>query len=316
MSFSTPWKLNTYLCSVIVGLAALATPCVSPGQVATITGTVRDSGATTPLPYAHVTIVGSTVYATTDAQGRYTLRGAPAGAVEVRASRIGYTELKKSVTVPAGGTATLDFALGEVSVKLQEVVTTATGVQRRVELGNTISTLGDVSTRVEQRSITNVSDLLVAKTPGMTILPGNNTGAPPMIRVRGLNSLQLNNAPIFVIDGVRMSSGPIGSGATFAATSFLTGLNPQEIEDVEIVKGPSAATLYGTDAANGVIVITTKRGRAGKTRWDWHVEGGRVQDRNDYLPAYALLGHTSTAPSARCLLIQVAAKSCTIDIKA
>src|SRR6185503_7672529 len=95
--------------------------------------------------------------------------------------------------------------------------------------------------------------------------------------------------------------------------SRVNDINPDEVESIEVVKGPSAATLYGTDAANGVIVITTKRGRAGKTRWSWHAEGGRVEDRNTYLTAHALLGHTATAPSARCLLIQVAAKTCTVD---
>ncbi len=313
MKVLRPWKANARQRSIVAVLAALALPQAIAAQGGTIAGTVTASGSADPIPSAHVTIVGSSLVAVTDGQGRYSLRGAPIGRVEVRVTRIGFAELKKPVTVTAGTAATLDFALTEISVRLQEIVTTATGVQRRIELGNTISTLGDVNMRVEQRSITNVSDLLVAKTPGMTVLPGNNTGAPPTIRIRGLNSLSLNNAPIFVIDGVRMNSAPIGTGTTFAATSHLTSLNPQEIEDVEIVKGPSAATLYGTDAANGVIVITTKRGRAGKTRWSWHGEAGRVEDRNDYLPAYALLGHTATAASARCLLIQVAAKTCTVD---
>jgi len=313
MNLPRPRTANARRLSMLTVMAALLSPGVIAAQGGTITGTVKVAGTGEPLPSAHVTVVGSSLVTVTDATGKYTLRGAPSGRVEVRVTRIGFAERKQPVTVTTGASATLDFILNEVSVRLQEVVTTATGVQRRIELGNTVATLGDVSTRVEQRSITSVADLLVAKAPGVTVLPGNNTGAPPMIRIRGLNSLSLSNAPIFVIDGVRMNSAPIGTGTTFAATSHLSGLNPQEIEDVEIVKGPSAATLYGTDAANGVIVITTKRGRAGKTRWSWHGEAGRIEDRNDYLPAYALLGHTATAPSARCLLIQVAAGTCTVD---
>jgi TonB-linked SusC/RagA family outer membrane protein len=313
MKPSTPWKANARLGSMLAVLAALATPGVIAAQGGTITGTVTVSGRAEPIPGALVTIVGSTLGTQTDAQGKYAVRGVPTGRVEVRVLRIGFAELKQPVTVTAGASVTLDFALAETAIRLQEIVTTATGVQRRIELGNTIATLGDVNQRVEQRLVTNMSDLLVAKTPGMSLLPGNNTGAPPVIRIRGLNSISLNNAPIFVIDGVRMNSAPIGTGATFAATSALTSLNPQEIEDIEIVKGPSAATLYGTDAANGVIVITTKQGRAGTTRWSLHAEAGRIEDRNNYLPAYALLGHTATAASARCLLIQVAAKTCTVD---
>src|SRR5439155_22661998 len=122
-----------------------------------------------------------------------------------------------------------------------------------------------------------------------------NTGAPPQIRIRGLNSLSLNNAPIWIIDGVRMNVSGIGSGQTIAATSNLTAIDPTEIEDIEIVKGPSAATLYGTDAANGVIVVTTKRGRAGNTRWTWNAEGGRIADRTHYITSYALIGHTAAS---------------------
>ena len=307
------WKVAGRLRTMLAVLVAFATPGVIVAQGGTITGTVTISGRAEPISSASVSVLGSMLRAQTDAQGKYTIRGVPAGPAEVRVVRIGFSELKQPVAVKAGASATLDFALAETAIRLQEIVTTATGVERRIELGNTIATISYVNTRVEQRLITNMSDLLIAKTPGVSLLPGNNTGAPPVIRIRGLNSLSLNNAPIFVIDGVRMNSSPIGSGGAFAATSNLTSLNPQEIEDIEIVKGPSAATLYGTDAANGVIVITTKRGRAGATRWAWHAERATIKDRAVYLPAYALLGHTATAASVRCLLIQVAAKTCTVD---
>ncbi len=99
------------------------------------------------------------------------------------------------------------------------------------------------------------------------------TGSAPMIRIRGLNSLAttgsgISNAPIYIVDGVHINSGSIGLGTGGTNSSFLNDLDPNEIEDVEIVKGPSAATLYGTNASNGVIVITTKKGRAGATPLD------------------------------------------------
>src|SRR6185369_9908099 len=95
----------------------------------------------------------------------------------------------------------------------------------------------------------------------------------------------------------------------------LNTLNPEEISDIEIVKGPSAATLYGTDAANGVIVITTKKGQAGAARWTWHGDAGLVQDRNTYPTQYAMWGHTAAAPTvpARCILITVASGACIHD---
>jgi TonB-linked SusC/RagA family outer membrane protein len=279
----------------------------------TITGRAVAQGNNVPLADARVLALGTNASATTGQDGKYTLTNVRAGSVELQVLHMGYTTAKKTVTVTAGQTTTADFELEVAIVKLQEVVTTATGQQRKVELGNTIQTLGDVNARVEQTSITTMSELFVGKVASMSVVPGNNTGAPPQIRIRGLNSLSLNNAPIWIIDGVRMNVAGIGSGQTTAATSNLSAIDPSEIEDIEIVKGPSAATLYGTDAANGVIVITTKRGRAGATRWTWNAEAGRITDLTKYITSYALIGHTAQSSYARCLLIQVAAKTCTVD---
>ena len=184
-------------------------------------------------------------------------------------------------------------------------MTTATGEQRKIELGNAVATLGDVSTRVEQTSITNMSDLLVAKVAGMVVIPGAFTNGAPMIRIRGLNSLSLNNSPIFVVDGVRMNIGGSSSngGNLASGISVINDIDPSTIEDVEIVKGPSAATLYGTDAANGVVVITTKRGKAGKNRWTFNAEQGSLVDKSNYLDRVHDLGPRAERRrrAARCL---------------
>src|SRR6185437_13693756 len=128
-----------------------AGPTVVLGQQATITGRVT-SQAGQPLGDARVSLVGTVLSAGTNPDGQYTLRGVPSGTVEVRVNRVGYQELK-SITVAAGASATLDFAMQQAAVQLQEIVTTATGEQRRVELGNTIATIGDVSQRVEQAPV-------------------------------------------------------------------------------------------------------------------------------------------------------------------
>ena len=116
------------------------------------------------------------------------------------------------------------------------------------------------------------------------------------IRVRGISSLSLSNEPIFIIDGVRMSSnnGSSSFGDGGNDPSRLGDLSPEDIDNIEIVKGPSAATLYGTDAANGVVVITTKKGRAGNSRWTTYLEGGRITDRNWYSDNYTLAGMNAT----------------------
>src|SRR4051794_25535772 len=126
-----------------LALAAAIFPAAAHAQQSSITGRVTADG-NQPIADARVLLVGTTAGATTNQEGRYTLRGVPAGAVEVRVLRVGYREQKKSVTVAAGAAATLDFVMQPAVVQLQEIVTTATGEQRKVELGNTVSTLGDV----------------------------------------------------------------------------------------------------------------------------------------------------------------------------
>ncbi len=280
----------------------------------TITGRIVAAETNEALTDARVILVGTSLAATSGPDGRYTLRNVPAGAQDVRVLRVGYQERKQTATVAAGQSVTLDFTLTRAMIQLQEIVTTATGEQRRVELGNSIATLGDVSQRVEQGTINDMADLLVAKAPGMTVLQGSYSMTAPVIRIRGLNSVSLGNAPIFIIDGVRMQTGTFAGGNSNPPASFINDIDPSTIEDVEIVKGPSAATLYGTDAANGVVVITTKRGRAGATKWTWSAEQGAVDDRNKYLGTYMIFGHTATNPATvRCVLIQISAKTCLPD---
>ncbi|HEX4681584.1 MAG TPA: TonB-dependent receptor plug domain-containing protein, partial [Gemmatimonadaceae bacterium] len=296
---------------LLAAFASLAAPLAAQAQQ-TVSGRVTAVGSNEPLADARVMLVNSSLAATTNAEGRYTLRNVPTGTVDIRVLRVGYQEQKKSVTIAAAGNMTLDFTMQAAIVQLQEIVTTATGEQRRVELGNAISTLGDVSKRVETSPVTDMQDLLVAKAPGVNILPGNMTGSAGQIHIRGVNSLSLNNNPIWIVDGVRFNAGSVNVGVGGTSTSFLNSLNPEEIEDVEIVKGPSAATLYGTDAANGVVVITTKKGKAGAARWTFFGEGGLVQDKNKYPTAYMEWGHDATGAVTRCLNYTIG-NGCTLD---
>ncbi|HVB30771.1 MAG TPA: SusC/RagA family TonB-linked outer membrane protein [Gemmatimonadaceae bacterium] len=285
----------------------------------TVTGRVTATGTNEPLSDSRVMLAGTSLRTVTGADGRYTLRDVPAGAVEVRVIRVGYRELKKPVTVVTGETATLDFSMTQAVVQLSEIVTTATGEQRRVEIGNSVSTLGNVDQKVETTPVNNLADLMVAKSPGVVVLPGAMTGSAPTVRIRGIGSLAtagsgISNDPIYVIDGVRMNTSTLNLGTGGTSASLLNDLDPNEIQDVEIVKGPSAATLYGTDAANGVIVITTKRGRAGATRWSWFGEQGAVDDRNKYPTTYATWGHSATTGTLqRCTLVSQSLGSCVAD---
>src|SRR5689334_797148 len=281
----------------------------------TITGRVISVEGGRPLGGAHVLLVGSTTVATTAEDGSYTFRNVAVGTWQIQALHVGYESQKKPVTVTKGETVKIDFALVAAVVQLQEVVTTATGQQRRAELGNAISTL-NIAQQVEANPNNNLTSLMIAKSPGVTILPGTELGGAPTVRIRGVSSISLSNAPIWYVDGVRYSAGSLTSG-TDVNFSLLSSLNPEEIEDIEIVKGPSAATLYGTNAANGVVVITTKKGRAGSTRWNWSAEGRTVDDRVPYQDMYANFGKDKNGVVTRCQLATMTtskfAGACTSD---
>ena len=292
------WRSRGVVASAFVLLAA-AMPLTAQG---TVTGRVSAAGTGQPLADARVLVIGTTLATSTAEDGKFTLRNAPTGNLQLQVLRVGYQSQKKAVTVVNGQATTADFTLNVAIAQLEEVVTTATGQQRRVELGNAVSTLSDVPNRVENVPTHNLSDLLIAKSPGVTLLPGTELGGAPTVRIRGVSSISLSNAPIWVVDGVRYAADGLRSG-TDVGFSLLNSLNPEEIEDIEIVKGPSAATLYGTDAANGVVVITTRKGRAGSTRWNWTAEGRTVDDRVPYQAMYANFGHDpKTGRAVRCQL--------------
>ncbi len=308
-------RLRAYGLALALALLGTATTRAE-AQQPQVTGRVTASDVSEPLSDVRVIVLGTSVFTVTNAQGNFTLRGLPAGSYEVRVLRVGYQEQKKSVAVTASGPAvTLNFAMVRTVVQLQAVVTTATGEQRRVELGNSVATI-DAAKTVESGSVKNMGDLLVAKAAGVQILPSNMTAGGSRVRIRGTSSLSLSNDPIYVIDGVRMTStGGTGIGVGGTAPSRVNDINPEEIENIEVVKGPSAATLYGTDAANGVVVITTKRGRAGAARWSVYGEQGVIQDKNDYPTTYAILGHLPATPTVarRCWLYETALGTCIED---
>src|SRR2546430_3687314 len=178
---------------------------IAQGTTGTITGVAREEGTGRPIPNARVTIVGTGIAVPTRDDGSYVIRGAPSGAQEVRVLALGHVTQKLPVTVPAGGSATLDFSLPVTAIQLEQVVTTATGEQRKTEVGNDIPRLNATQT-VETKPVTNITDLLNARAPGVEVLAGTMTGTGQRIRIRGVNSLSLSNDPIVLIDGIRMES--------------------------------------------------------------------------------------------------------------
>ena len=312
MRFLRPRSLVTS--AIATALLTLAST-VAAAQGGTLQGTVTEQGTNAPLQEARIIVLGSALATTTGPDGKYILRKVPAGAIDIRVIRVGYQEQKKSVRIADNQAATVDFSMAKSIVQLQEVVTTATGEQRRVEVGNAVENLA-VSKLTEASPIRNMADVLNSRVPGVLVQSGGQTGSGQRVRVRGVSSVSLANDPIYIIDGIRLSANNSSASFGNGGSNFsrLGDIDPQQIENIEIVKGPSAATLYGTDAANGVVVITTKKGRTGAARWTAYAEGGILDDRNWYSDNYTLAGASPTGTklilSGQCTLVMVAAGTC------
>lgn len=263
--------------SVVPLLAAGVLAAQAP--TATITGQVTDSLTHHPLASAEVFLVqgtGGRGVRTSD-NGHYTITGVPAGTVAVRVRALGFAPKDRQIAVTAGQSATLDFALTTRTTQLDEVVVTGTGgaVERRA-VGNVIESI-NADSILALSAPRSVEQLIGARTPGVIILPATGqVGTGAQIRIRSVGSLSLGTDPIVYIDGVRMDSdpsqGPAQRGS--AGASRLNDINPDDIESIEIIKGPAAATLYGTEASNGVVQIITKRGKTGAAHWDFSTRQG------------------------------------------
>ena len=315
--------------AALAALCAIASTPVYAQQASSGGGTVvvRVASATDqrPIESARVFIVNTNFASATAVDGRVTFRNVAPGTYTVRVLRVGFGEQVKRATTSAGTTTTVDVAMSAAAVSLAPVVTTATGDQRRSEIGNATANI-DVAAITEVSPVGNLNDLLNSRAPGVTVTSGTQTGTGARIRIRGSNSVSLSNEPIWIIDGIRMTStsanfqtvtgNGAGSNTGGNNASRVGDLNPDEIESIEIVKGPSAATLYGTDAANGVILVTTKKGRAGAPRWSLYSEAGAVTDRNKYPTAYSLWGKRpgdTASTRAFCNLQRVGTGECLPD---
>jgi TonB-linked SusC/RagA family outer membrane protein len=271
-------------------LSAVLVTAPLGAQRGAIVGHVTDKTSGAPVPAAEVIIAGTTRGAATGSNGRYQILSLPAGTAVVRVLRIGFESQNKTVTVTDGVTDTVDFVLTPSVVTLDVVTVSATGgEQRQRELGNTIATIAPDS--VAQGSVASLSDLLNSRAAGVDVVQqSGTTGAASRIRIRGSSSVSLANDPLIVIDGVRVNSdansASVNLGTGGQTVSRIDDLNADDIENIEVLKGPAASALYGTAGANGVIQVTTKHGAAGRTQWNSHGEYGSVKQFTDYPANY------------------------------
>ena len=245
-------------------------------QAGEVAGTVVSTQGERPLTGARVNVDGSNRGVNTDAAGRFRITGLTGEQVTLRVTLLGYQGATRTVRV---GDTGVRIALGEAAISIDALVVTGTpeATQRRA-LGNAVGTI-DVARVVEDAPVNNVQQVLNGRTPGVVIQPGSGAvGTGARIRIRGASSLSLSNEPLIYVDGVRVNnapaSGPANQAFGSASISRLNDINPEDIASIEVLRGPAAATLYGTEAANGVIQIITKKGAAGGTQWSVSVKQG------------------------------------------
>jgi TonB-dependent starch-binding outer membrane protein SusC len=284
--------MKRHLCLPLLSVALSVAPLAA--QRGAVIGRVTDKTSGAPIPAASVVIAGTSRGATSGSDGRFRIPALPAGAAQVRVLRIGFEAQTRSIQITADGVDTVDFALVPSAVTLDQVVVSAAGEQQRQrETGNAVSTISPDS--IAQPAVADFSDLLNSRAPGVQIVQtSGTTGGGSRINIRGENSVSLTNDPLLVIDGNRVdNSTSSASGNLFTggqSPSRFDDLNPDEIEDVQVLKGPAASALYGTAGANGVILVTTKHGVPGRTKWNSHAEYGSVRSFTTYPPNFSING--------------------------
>lgn len=263
-----------------LGAVAAALLLTAPGLVAqagSITGRVTDAQSGQPISSAQVFIADLDLGVLTQQNGAFSLQDVPAGTQTVTVQRLGYQETSTDVTVTAGQATVQNFGIEQTALQLDEVIVTGTagGTQRRA-MGNSVERM-DAAALTERATVGNMQGLLAGRTPGLRFgrLDGQ-VGGGSGISIRGVSSVSLGAQPLIYVDGVRVRNdatlGP-NTGSSSNA-SALNDLNPDEIASIEVVKGPAAATLYGTEASAGVIQIITKRGEVGAPEFTFETSQG------------------------------------------
>jgi TonB-linked SusC/RagA family outer membrane protein len=271
----------------IVCVALLLPLGTAWAQERTVTGRVTSAEDGSSLPGVNVVIKGTSVGTATDSEGRYSL-SVPSSSSVLVFSFIGL----RSQEVVVGDRSSLDISLALDATQLSEVVVTGYGVQARTEVTGAITSVS--SKDFENLPLRNIDQALQGRAAGVNVVQSSGTpGAGISVNIRGTGSLTSSSQPLFVIDGVPINTGSytaIGAGGQL--TNALSDLNPNDIESFEVLKDAAAAAIYGSRAANGVVIITTKSGKAGRTKVDFNYYTGVETRQND--PVKKINGEEAT----------------------
>jgi len=231
----------------------------------TIRGRITDNGTQQPIAGVLVTVGAHSAQTQTD--GRFTISGVPAGSDLVRARLIGYVAASQPVMIAGGDTVAVDLALNAQAVNLSAVVVTGYGSQRVGDITGSVTAVHD--SQFNTGRVISPQMLIQSKVAGVQVADNNEPGGGLNLRIRGPTSVTASSEPLYVVDGVPLGTGS-GTGLS-AGRDALNFLNPTDIQDITVLRDASAAAIYGTNAANGVVLITTKsgKGRSG-TRFEYN----------------------------------------------
>lgn len=248
-------------------------------QDKTVEGTVIGTDGT-PLPGANVIVKGTTRGVQTDANGKFVLQAAPSDILLI--TYIGF----KNVEVPVGSQTTISATLEDDEGKLDELVVTALGITKeKKSLGYTVQEVK--SSQLSEARENNLVNALAGKVAGVRITNSQGNMGSSRIVIRGETSISGNNQPLFVVDGLPVDNSQLTkSDASRDFPNAISDINTEDIESISVLKGPNAAALYGSRAANGVIIINTKKGRAGKRGLGISVTSGATFENLLVLPDY------------------------------
>lgn len=250
---------------LVTFLLALAMPQTAVAQATGAVAGVVMSETSRPLAGVAITTADGSQATLTGQDGRYILRGVAVGEREVRAEIIGYATGRLTVTVIGGQAVEANFRLDPQAIEMERVVVTGYGTQTRRELSGAVASIDGAELAIPATPTVTVSTALQGHVAGVAVVTNSGIpGAGASVRVRGTNSIGANTEPLYVIDGVPATQGTTSDDPT---QNPLSTLNPNDIESVDILKDASATAIYGARGANGVILITTKRGQPGANQF-------------------------------------------------
>lgn len=258
--------LKWFIRSVV--LALLAFPAIAALNAQTITGRITDAANDEPLPGVNVSIEGTTLGTVTNVDGEYSIDVEGPGTT-LNFSFIGYV----AQSIKVGSNTVIDVALEEDLTEISEVIVVGYGTQKKGDITGSVAVMN--TEQLAERPLTRVDQALVGQMSGVRIkqtsgVPGNAFS----VQVRGTGSISANTEPLYVIDGFPLEVSSQNSGGGFSSGNPLDNLNPNDIESIQVLKDASAGAIYGSRSSNGVVLITTKRGTAGKARINFNMYTG------------------------------------------